>query len=886
MTMATCEITPPLETDASSGRDSSGQWVCPVDETSPREPKTCLHCGEPVPWVAPLATADEPTKDSPVTAVEDDAQGDAFCCHGCRKAYEFIHGLGLENFYDLRRQSSAQAGSTAIESSGRYSQFDDLAFLGLSAPVALESGLNEVTLAVQGLHCAACSWLIENALGAQSGVASTRVRMNRHTLQVIYDPKQLQVSELAEFVGNLGYQLSPLRNDGEDQAEQDSRRLLIQIAIAGFLAANAMWIAIALYAGAESVTEYRRFMQLIGIALGLASVLGPGRTFLTGAWAALRNWTPHMDMPIALGLCVGSIVGTLNVVRGSGDVYFDSLTTLVFLLLIGRWIQMRQQHRAASAIDLMLRVTPQHAMRVLDDGKVAQVNVDVLSVGDTIQVLSGDCVPVDGTIERVGLNTEIDGQTHLDRSLLTGESRPVAARQNDAISAGVINLGPPIFVAVAATGADSRVGKIMRTVESAAQDRIPIVMLADRIGAYFVVIVSLLAMMTFGLWFNTELDVAVGHATALLIVACPCALALATPLAIAVSLARAAKHGIFVRDGSVLQRVAKPGRIWLDKTGTLTEGKLRVTSVQGDHEALRLAASLEKSSRHPVAQAIVLEAQNRRLTLSHRAKIESNVDKKQVGGIHGQVDGRSVVVGNRSYCESHDIELTPTTLNQIAALAQGSDSDAASGRELAVGQSPLLIAIDGQVECVLGLSDPIRAGAAETISKLQGLGWRVGLLSGDHAEIAQQVGLRLGISPEDCLGAKSPEEKLAIVQQSRRDSQTAIMVGDGANDAAALAAADVGIAVRGGAEVSLEAAPVFVARDQLNSIVRLIRGGARTHRLILSTFAISLAYNCIAVVLAMGGYINPLAAAILMPISSVSVLAWTLSSKTFSEDSI
>ncbi|MCA9182930.1 MAG: heavy metal translocating P-type ATPase metal-binding domain-containing protein [Planctomycetales bacterium] len=807
----------------------------------------CIHCGLPT----HCETGTHPEQ--------------VFCCAGCLGAYQLIHGWGLEDFYALRDQMKLTGAAQAAGKGNRYEQFDQAGFLGPSKPVALNDGTCRAEFAIHGLHCGACAWLIENAAAREPGLLSARVKMSHHTIGFVFDPAAIRLSQVARLLDRLGYGLAPIDPQRDDQVHQENRRLLIQIAIAGFFAANAMWIAIALYAGDYSGVEaqHRYFLGLIGTALGVAAVAGPGRTFFVGALASLRTWTPHMDLPVALGLSVGTLVGSANAIAGRGHVYFDSLAALVFFLLIGRWIQFRQQQRAARAVDLMLRITPRHASLVVapTDQTVESekmVLVDTLQLGDLIRVAAGEHVPADGQV--------VQGKSNIDRSLLTGESQPMPVGGGDAVAAGTINLTSPIDVRVTATGRESRIGRVMQSVEAAATEKTPIVQLADRIGGVFVVTVTLLALVTFAYWSQASLATATAHATALLIVACPCALALATPLAIAVGLGRAAKRNILVRDGQALQQLSGRGVMWFDKTGTLTEGRQRVSTLQGSVEGLRLAAGVEASCRHPVAQAIVLDAHRRGLALPTSARL----DHVASSGVVGEAEQQTIYVGNRQHLEQHDIVIDAELHRRLEQLA-------------ASGESPILIAVEGVVVTLLGLSDPVRCGALELIAELGRRGWSMGILSGDHPQIVSGVAQQLGLAPERCFGGLSPEEKLAAIRESRHAQQTVVMVGDGANDAAALAAADVGIALRGGAEVSLQAAPVFIASGQLSSLVTLLRGAKATTRLVLLNFALSLGYNLVAVGLAMSGWISPLIAALLMPLSSVSVLALTLAWRSFEE---
>jgi Cu2+-exporting ATPase len=516
---------------------------------------------------------------------------------------------------------------------------------------------------------------------------------------------------------------------------------------------------------------------------------------------------------------------------------------LVFLLLVGRWIQTRQQQHAAATVEVLHRLTPRTAHRV-EAGRVLDVPAQVLVPGDTLEVRAGEVVPADATI--------LEGDSSVDASILTGETRPIAVQTGDRVAAGAVNLSATLRVRVDAVGDRTRIGRVLELVESSAQQRPKIVQLADRIGAHFVAAIVVLAAVTFTTWMFLDASVAVDHTVALLVVACPCALAMATPLAVAVALGRAARRRILVKGGDVLQRLSKPGTIWLDKTGTLTEGKARVVEWIGDDSARAAVASLERASTHPVALALQAVAP---------AELEPADVRHGHGGLEGRVGGRALTIGNERFVRQR-------------ARVEASLLDAAR-RLAARALSPVFVAVDGAVVAVAGIGDPLREDARAAVTQLRARGFAVGILSGDHPEIVAAVGRELDLPPHMCRGGLDPEAKVDVVRGTAVGP--VVMVGDGVNDSAALAAAAVGIATRDGAEASLEAAPVYLGRPGLRPLLELLDGSRATMAAIRRNFEASLLYNAVTVALAAAGLMGPLVAAVLMPISSLTVIGLSLS---------
>ncbi len=479
-----------------------------------------------------------------------------------------VHDTGLANFYVFRDDDVAEA-VPARTTDRRYAEFDDPVFRGLYYDTR-DDGTQAVELYLEGVHCAACVWLVEKLPEVLPGVIESRLDMRRSLLRVRWAEDRTRLSSIARLLDSLGYPPHPAKDArARDLQRREDHRFLIRIGVAGACAGNVMTLSFALYGGAFTgiETEYSHLFRFASMVFGMVSLLWPGNLFFRGAWAALRTRTAHLDLPIALGLAVGGIIGTVNAIRGEGDVYFDSLTMLIFLLLVGRWIQRRQQRWTNDAVELLFSLTPSSARRVEADG-LHEVPIEALAPEDIVEIRAGDSIPTDGTV--------LDGSSTVDQSLLTGESQPVAVVPGQSVHAGTVNVGSRLQVRVDAVGSNTRVGKLMQLVEECSRRRAPIVQTADRIAGWFVVVVLLLAAFTLGLWLWLDPSRAVNNAVALLIVCCPCALELATPLTIAVALGRAAKRRILVKGGAALELLARPGAVVLDKTGTITTGRATV----------------------------------------------------------------------------------------------------------------------------------------------------------------------------------------------------------------------------------------------------------------------------------------------------------------------
>lgn len=804
---------------------------------APPEPVSCAHCGLPV------ALAD--------------VAGSApfFCCAGCRSVYEIVHAAGLTGYYAHQEPGRAVAarGATAGR---KYQELDTASFQAQHCHLE-PSGDKGVELLLEGVHCGACVWLVERVGRVVPGVTSSRLDLSRNIVALTWDDARTQLSAIARGLESLGYPAHALGEPTTGLTRARDRDLLLRLGCAGAAAGNVMLMAFALYSGAFSGMEasYQALFRWASFAIATPTVFWAGAVFLRGGWAALRTRTPHMDLPVSVGILAGYAGGAVNTITGHGEIYFDSLCTLIFLLLVGRYLQHSHHRRSTNQSELLLALAPQTAHLSEGDAErdVPAGSVEPLA---TVRVAAGERIPIDGVVTR--------GSGSIDTSLLSGEPMPVEAQVGDRVYAGTSCQNGQLWLRVESAGTATRLGRLMATVETTQRRRAPIVRLADRVAGHFVVGILIVAALTFGIWLHLDPAHAVDHMVALLVVTCPCALGMATPLAVSVALGRAAKQGILFKGGEFMEELAKPAVIVFDKTGTLTLGQPELVAWLGDVEWQARLRAAEGQSGHPLARSI------QRAFPANDLPVEA-LQELPRGGITARVAGEQLLVGSPALVAERLGHLPDWAENLVQTHADA-------------GRTPVLVAAGGAVRAVAAFDDTVRPEARANLQRLAQLGFRFHILSGDHQSVVDRVALELGVLIDDARGGQTPEAKLERVAELRREGQRVIMVGDGVNDAAAMAAATVGIAVHGGAETCLRAADVFATRSGLAPILEAVQGSQRTLAAIRRGIAISLTYNLAGIALAVLGVLSPLLAAIMMPLSSISVVSLALRAKSFERE--
>ena len=767
------------------------------------------------------------------------------------------------------------------------------------APTGVATG--SLRFDVRGMTCASCVRRVEKALGSVEGVAAARV--NLATEEATIDAADVTIDALRVAVERAGYDL--LVSDRDDEGARDRleaerrveyellrRKTIFAGVIAGLLVG---FMALSQVIGALDDIP-RSFLHPLFFVLALPVQFWAGRQFYEGAWRVGRHGSTDMNTLIAAGTSAAfgySIVATFlprifESVEGlEAAVFFDTSSAIIFFVLLGRLLEARAKGQTSDAVRELIALRPQTA-RVLEDGEEFEIPVRAVQAGDVVLIKPGEQIPVDGEV--------IEGASAVDESMLTGESVPVEKHPDDDVFGATMNTTGMLKVRATAVGSDSALARIIQLVEDAQGSKAPIQGLADRIASVFVPVVFGIAALTFALWWafgpSPSLTFGILNAVAVLIVACPCALGLATPTAIMVGTGRAAQHGILIRDAEALQRARSIDTVLLDKTGTITEGRPEVVSVWmldgapvTPDELIRLVASAERGSEHPYAAAVVREAEHREVNLDWPLTFEAVAGE----GVIARLDAHELLVGNDELLAARAVGSEGRAL--LNALAE------AAGQR---GETPIRVAIDGEAAALIAVADQIRDGAAEGVARLRGLGVRIVMLTGDQQQTARTVAHSVGIS--EVVAEVRPEDKAELVRRFQSEGGVVAMVGDGINDAPALAAADVGIAVGTGTDVALEAAPVTLVRPDIGRIATAIGISRSTMRTMWQNLGWAFAYNIALIPVAAGlgflvfdqvldgaavpavlkpifgerGFLNPIVAAAAMAFSSVSVMTNSL----------
>jgi len=744
-----------------------------------------------------------------------------FCGEGCERAFTIIDKAGLTAFYDHLARDPAVRPLRPEPHQPR----------DLALNVKLhDDGTASLDLMVDGLQCPACGWLIEVLLSRIPEIATARINHANRRLRLVWRGGAACAAAYVELIEGLGFRLTPFDPARLDAAlGAELRDLLRCLAVAGFAMANVMLLSVSVWAGHQGGMggATRDLMHWLSALIALPAILYAGRPFFRSAWRAVRHRRTNMDVPISIGVVATAAMSLSETLRHGPYAYFDSAVTLLFFLLIGRVLDLRARGRTREAAAHLLSLGVVGVTRLKQDGQAEMAALSAVRPGDRVLVAAGERIAADGRV--------VSGCSDLDTSLLTGESQPVAIEAGALVFAGQLNLSAPLTVAVTAAGEDTLLAEIARLMESAENERGRYRRLADRLIPFYTPLVHAAALATFFYWWamaGEVWQVCLLRAVAVLIITCPCALGLAIPAVQVAASGNLFRRGILLKSPAALERLAGVDRVVFDKTGTLTLGRPELKAdPDRDEMALRLAAGIARASRHPLARALAAACPD--------APVVEHVT---------EVPGRGLEVG-------------PVRLG--SRLWVGSADDASTEPELWLSRPGFKLVR-------FAFEETLRPDAARTVARLQGEGCRVSLLSGDRAPAVEAMAAKCGI--EDRRAAMDPTGKVRWIGQCRASGEQVLMVGDGLNDAPALAAADVSMSPSSAADIAQTAADIVFQGASLSAVSETLAVARKAHAVIWQNLAFAVLYNLAAVPLAVAGRVTPPMAAALMSSSSLIVV--------------
>lgn len=800
----------------------------------------CYHCGQEIPQ---NERVDKVIK----------GHNRAFCCHGCASVCEVIHNSGLESFYKLSPETQRPVAPKQLSQTSDFFDYDEVQ----SQFVKNLGQVRHITLMSDAIHCAACIWLIEHSLAKIDGIQHANVNFTNKQIKVRWDNSKIHLSEILQRLNQIGYDARPYDAEQSEQAYRKANRdLLYRLGFAGFAVMNAMWFSVALYTGASEDAEYRSYFYFVLFLLASATLIYSAQPFLKGAWQSLKAKTVGMDVSISLGLLITYGYSTWVMLQPDqvGQAFFATVIDLTFLLLIGRYLEAISKNKALDSTRRLMELQPKMARQYID-GTEQIVPVRMLKAGDRVWVKPGDKIPVDGQV--------IEGESQVNESMLSGESREVFKQPGHNVSAGTINLDGSLTIEVEATLENTRLARIIHLVEDAQGSKASIQCTAEKIMPWFVSATLTLATLAFLFWWwQADVETAIMAGTAVLIITCPCALGLATPMAMAVAAGVSARNGILVKNSVVLEMLNEVDHFVFDKTGTLTKGQMNwVDEVWAPglvvDEWLIKIVKVEQKSEHSLARAIVKSMNTRQADWrEHKLNIEEF--KAEPGrGVSAKIDQDQLRIGTGAWLQKFNINLLDEML-------------VAEKKQAELGRSSVWVASNTQVIGVLFIEDELRADAKDLIKRLQARGKQVTLLSGDRQQVANAVARQLG--GMNVIAEVLPEDKSQVIANLQKQGQTIAMVGDGINDAPALSRANVGFALGAGTDVSMDSADIILLNNELLAIDTSLALSEKTLKTVKQNIGLSFAYNIVMVPLAMGAMLTPLIASVTMPLSSLAVI--------------
>ncbi|TAN40246.1 MAG: heavy metal translocating P-type ATPase [Nitrospirae bacterium] len=793
-------------------------------------------------------------------AEEIDGVRKVFCCTGCRGVYLLIHTEGLDDFYSRRHWDEA-----GIERSLFTAKIDPRPF---EEKVRDAGEMKETDLYIEGIRCASCVWLNEKVLSRTPGIEQVRVNYATHRARIRWNPAETGIVRILERIQAVGYTPRPYsETDQVRRRKSEIRDTLVKLGTAGFLSSQLMIYSIALYAGYFQGMDRatRVILELIAMVLTVPVLFYAGSDFIRNTVSSLRHFRFTMDSLITIGAGSAFFYSVYAMAVGA-EVYFDTAAMIITLILLGRYIELTAKGKASETISRLLELNPREARLVVrsgqdrDEGQYERKNVPLEAVkkGDRVEVIPGERVPLDGTV--------LSGRSEVDESLITGESKPVMKEEGSPVIGGSINLHGTLIFEVTRTGEETLLSGIIRAVEEAQSARPAIQTSADRVVGIFVPAILLLALATLIYYLAAGAPAAKALMTGIsvLVIACPCSLGLATPLAVLVFTGMASQRGILVRRGDVVENTAGITDVIFDKTGTLTQGRpflktlhILDASLTRD-DVLAVAGALERLSEHSIGHAILQAGAwaqaGQELAVTDFCAVPGR-------GIRGMVGQRQVSIGNRAMMADDHIPLPA----DLEGTLEGFESD---------GETVVFIGWEGRLRAVMAVSDIIRDEAADITAELQAMGLGISLVSGDNRRTSEAIAAKAGIGT--IMYEASPQAKKERIRELQEKGRRILMAGDGINDAPALTQSDAGVAMGRGTDIAIESADVVLLRNDLRLVPYLIGLSRRTYAVIRQNIFWAFIYNLLAIPLAVAGLLHPIVAAGAMAASSLFVVGNSL----------
>ncbi len=772
--------------------------------------------------------------------IRDKSDGDIkyFCCKGCQGIYHLLKDEGLDNFYE-------KVGNNKLKPPKELS--DDLYKFDLEGfkkkYIIQKEGLCEINLIIEGIHCSACVWLNEKVLHQTEGIVEASINYTNNKAKIVWDVDTIKLSQIIQKIRSIGYNAYPYDPKlQEEKANQARRDYYSRLLVAIFATMNIMWIAIAEYTGyfTGMRSDIKNVLNIAEFILATPTLFYTGWVYFKGAYFGLKNRFVNMDLLVATGATLAYIYSLYAMISGNGEVYFDSVTMIITFVFIGKYLEVLSKKSAVDSIDSILSSTPTEVL-VVDKDEKTLVPVEEIKEGDIIEIKPGDKIVIDGII--------IMGEGSFDLSSLTGESEPIYKKQGDEIISGSIGLDAVIRYKATKDYSNSMLCTIATLLDESITKKPHIEKLADKISGYFSFAILFLSLMTLLFWYfylDSGFERALIVAISVIVIACPCALGLATPMATLIGIGVASKKGILFKEATFLESMAKSDTLVLDKTGTITEGKPKVIKFDSLKEFdIDILYSLVKSSKHPISKAIAkyLE-QNYKGIKEIELKEIKNIEAR---GIKAKFDEKRVFGGNVRLIQEMGINFSTKKENSI-----------------------FIFAIEDSIKAVIELKDTPKEGAKEAIKEIKKMGLKSIMLTGDNEKVAKKIAKEVGI--DEVYHSLFPKDKADIVEKLQKKGKIVIMAGDGINDVLALSLSDIAVSLGSAAEVSVEVSDVVLLNDDMISLKDAIKLSKVVFLSIKENLVLSTIYNTIMIPLAMMGYVIPLVAALSMSLSSLLVV--------------